>query len=146
MASRTPVTLLVLVLGAGLVGCDGSRAPGPTAPSSGQPQPPPQPPRLTYLLSGVVSEVTPDGSRPLAGVTLQILTCRGESRPDGMTTQVTEADGAYRVTEVCAGSAYVWAGKEGYANRALPTSQCDGDCLEVRITGDTRFDLEFVRR
>ena len=145
MANRTPVTLLVLMLGAGLAGCDGSRAPGPTAPSLGQPQPP-QPPPLTYLLSGVVSEVTPDGSRPLAGVTLQILTCRGESRPDGMTTQVTEADGAYRVTDVCAGSAYVWAGKEGFANRVPPTARCDGDCLEVRITGDTRFDLEFVRR
>ena len=37
-------------------------------------------------------------------------------------------------------------GKVGYANRVLPTGQCDGDRLEVRITGDTRFDLEFVRR
>ena len=27
-----------------------------------------------------------------------------------------------------------------------PTVKCDGDCLEVRINGDTRFDIEFVRQ
>ena len=52
----------------------------------------------TYLLSGIVSELTSDGSRRIGRRDLAILTCRGESRPDGMTTQVTEADGTYRVT------------------------------------------------
>ena len=143
MPKRT--TPLLFVLAAGLAGCDGSRTPGPTAPSVSQPQPP-TPNPITYLLSGIVSEGTADGSRPLAGVNLQILTCRGQSKPDGMTTQLTGSDGAYRVTDVCAGSAYIWANKDGYANRIAPTPGCDGDCLEVRINGDTRFDLEFVRR
>ena len=68
--------------------------------------PAPATPAATPYLSPIRAsfpKVTPDALRPLAGVTLQILTCRGESRPDGMTTQATEADGAYRVTDVCAG-------------------------------------------
>ncbi|MEO6236916.1 MAG: hypothetical protein ABIQ52_07930 [Vicinamibacterales bacterium] len=42
MKNRTHAGILILVLAAGLVGCDGARAPGPSAPSPVQ-QPTPQP-------------------------------------------------------------------------------------------------------
>ena len=75
MANRTHTGFLLVVLAAGLAGCEGVN-PSPTPPSTAQPQQPPRAAssgRDTYsvadvILSGMVYEVTPMGRVPIERV------------------------------------------------------------------------------
>jgi hypothetical protein len=98
-----------------------------------------------YTLSGVISEATPNGRSPLSGAEVEVGVCPppNHSPPSYMKT-VTDTNGTYSVSGMCTGTTYVWVSKEGF--RTNPTAQCDGDCLFARINGDTRFDIELVRR
>ena len=62
---------VAIVLAGSLAGCD-------QAPSPSPPGPAPQ----HYTLSGVVSEMTPTGSAPLAGVLVQETTSSRRARTD----------------------------------------------------------------
>jgi hypothetical protein len=129
--------LFALCLALLMWACEGSSI--PTSPS-----PPARSP--TFTLAGVVSEATPAGSSPIAGASLQIGVCPPNpqrSAPSYLRV-VTDENGFYQVTGMCAGTTHLWVGKEGYTT--LPGPQCDGDCLFVQIAGDTRFDIELVRQ
>lgn len=170
MANRThPGVLVVLV--AGLAGCEGA-SPAPTAPSTAQPQ---QPPGLagsgrdTYSvadvnLSGVVYEMTPMGRVPIEGVRVQLDHFHVFPAND----VVTDSQGvfSFRRVWVCpcswapwvdTGITTVYVDKDGYKSPTgqpasvfhhplYPDAPRDYQLRDVTIDGDTRFDIELVRR
>ena len=159
MTNRTASTLLVFVLAAGLAGCGGAPAPGPTAPAPLPPlETPPQPPPPAFheadvTVSGVVSEMTPSGLRPIDGA----LVANGEGW-----VGYTDANGffSFRGVWFCpcaaeprvdAGVTSVWVGKAGYEDPEgqSPTrfsSFSGSGYRDVLISGDTHIELQLVRR
>ncbi len=161
MTDRAQVALLVIVMAAGLAGCEGG---GPTRPSTLQ-QPnvtPPTggPPGVSALngvtLYGVVTETTPAGPVPIEDVSVYCDAC-GEF---GHTWARTDANGYYSFSGDLAAGGGIWLGdgpillavrKEGYddppdlppASTRLPSGP---GWREVTIGGDTRFDVQLVRR
>ena len=159
MTNRTHPGFLLLVLTAGLSGCGGASTTSPTAPSA---QPPPTP-RLNpngygeyvvdVTLSGVVYEVTPTGRVPIEGVFLW-------SSEQAQAT--TDINGVFSMKPVwvcpCPWAPSVEPGitsiqwnKDGYEDPAgQPDSICPGRTEEgwrdVKINGDTRIEIELVRR
>ena len=165
-------TGIVLVMLAGLVGCTGSSSPTPPTAPSPAPNPPPSPsPPGSWVyapgyvlveasLSGIVFEVTPTGQVPVPGVSVYCDACSEV----GHTWQTTDAAGFYKFsgdiahgggiwltssTSPCcpANTAYLIVGKEGYADppggRPGPVYQ---GWRDVTVKGDTRFDIQLVRR
>ena len=136
------------IVGVGLalaIGACNVETPGPISPASPNPTAPNRENAGNYLVQGVISEAMTNGPAPLAGATEEITACY-RSNPNALTSVLTDAAGAYRVTGVCAGTAYIWAYKSGYVNTVKPPVQCDGDCFQLTIDGDTRFDTELVRQ
>ena len=85
-------------------------------------------PQLTNDLSGVVFEVTPTGVMPIANVQVE--------EYHRHQTATTDASGFYRISGVSVGRLFFGFEKEGYqSNRS-----------SVNVTGDTRFDIEAIRR
>jgi Carboxypeptidase regulatory-like domain len=93
----------------------------PTTPSAPAPQ-------LTYILSGVVFEVTPTGVMPIEGVQVE--------EYDRHQFATTDANGFYRISGVSAGRIGVGFDKEGYQSSRTT----------VTVNGDTRFDFQAIRR
>ena len=171
MANRTHTGFLIVVLVAGLAGCEGA-SPSPTAPSTGQPQQPPGPARGTpdtylvadVILSGVVYEVTPMGRVPIEGVNIQLDNFHIFPSPD----VVTDSNGffSFRRVWVCpcswapwvdAGITAIWVDKDGYEVPAGPRDSIfrhpdysdalpDHRLRDVTINGNTRFDIQLVRQ
>lgn len=160
-ANRTHAAILMVALAVGLAGCDGFESRSATAPSP-QPQ---QAPRPTGTgLSGVVYEMTPMGRVPVAGVRVQSDYFHVFPTPD----VVTDAQGffSFRPIWVCpcpwapwvdAGITVIVVDKEGYEAPAgqpasvfhhplYPEASRDLRLRDVRINGETRFDVELVRR
>lgn len=168
MTNRTHAGFLVLVLAAGLAGCEGASAPLPIAPS------PPTPPsagsgRDTYhvadvILSGVVYEVTPMGRVPIEGVRVQSDYFHVFPTPD----VVTDSQGffSFRPIWVCpcswapwvdAGITAIYVERDDYkvpsgqpasifGRRLDPGVLPDDRLRDVTINGDTRIDIQLVRR
>lgn len=98
---------------------------------------------ITHTLSGVVFEMTPGGRLPVAGVTLY---CDGCGSPVGHTYTESDANGQYRFEWSPNGSTPLWVSKAGYAlagNQPLGTMP---GYIVPTVEGDTRFDIELVRR
>jgi hypothetical protein len=98
---------------------------------------------VTHTLSGVVFEVTPAGRLPVEGV---MLYCDGCGSPVGHTYTDTDANGQYRFEWSPNGSTPLWVSKAGYAlagNQPLGTMP---GYIVPTVDGDTRFDIELVRR
>jgi hypothetical protein len=164
MTNSIHTRCLPLVLAVGLAGCNGTNTPSPTAPSEPQPT-------LTLTLShsggdtyymtnltlsGMVYEVTPTGRVPIAGVQLW-----SSEQAGG----VTDINGLFRVRPVwvcpCSFAPSVEPGissiqwnKDGYDDPAgqsasifdpVPVTAGSG-WRDVKINGDTRLDIELVRR
>ena len=116
-------------------------APTPLPPSRSQPVLKPD------SLSGVVSEMTSDGLVPLAGVEIYCDAC-GEF---GHTWMTTDERGAYDF-----GRDGIWSDdrgvtallvvKEGYFIPGGSLGPSNWTWQHVRVTGDTRFDFQMVRR
>jgi len=118
----------------------------PSSPTS--PLPPPQTPvgPPVYTLSGVIFETSSAGRLPVSDALVEVGVCapNRSSAPARIVSTRTDLNGAYRVAEVCSGTAVVWVTKTGY--QTSPPEQCDGDCLLVRIDAkDTQFDVQLVR-
>jgi hypothetical protein len=155
-----------LALAAGLTGCDAAHPRGPSAPSAAQPQ---QTPRDTsavadVILSGVVYEVTATGRVPIEGV--QVMSDYFHVFPTA--DVVTDSQGffSFEPVWVCpcswapwvdAGITSIYAVKDGYEVPAGQPASIFGRRLgsdvrpdlrlrDVAIDGDTRFDIELVRR
>ena len=83
---------------------------------------------LTYDLTGVVFEVTPTGMMPIQNVQVE--------EYNRHQTGTTDANGFYRISGVSVGRVGVGFEKEGYqSSRSI-----------VNVSGDTRFDIEAIRR
>ena len=166
MTISTLTGFLLFVLAAGLSGCDAASPRSPTAPVT---PPPPQTTGDTYdvadvILSGVVYEVTPMGRVPIEGVRVQSDWWHMFPTPDA----VTDSRGffSFRPVWVCpcslapwvdAGITALWVNKVGYEapagqpasvfnDRPGTTAPPDSHLRDVTINGDTRFDIELVRR
>ncbi len=172
MSSRTHARLLILVVAAGLTGCDGASSRLPTAPSMPQLQQTPRPTGSgpdTYhvadvILSGVVYEVTPMGRVPIEGVRVQSDYFHVFPTSDA----VTDSQGffSFRPVWVCpcswapwvdAGVTSIWVDKDGYEAPAgqpasvfhhplYPDVRSDDRLRAVTINGNTRFDVELIRK
>jgi hypothetical protein len=109
--------------------CGGGTSVSPTSPSASvapTPSAPVSP--IAFTLSGVVFEVTATGTTPVRGVQVE--------EYDRHTSATTDADGVYRISGVSGGRIFVGFDKEGYqSNRS-----------SVTVNGDTRFDIEAIRR
>ena len=167
MSGRAFVGIGVLVLVHSIAsGCRGTATPVLFSPS---PVPPTQavaPPRPSGYsagytlsavgLSGVVFEVTASGRSPLEGVTVYCDAC-GDF---GHSWTTTDGTGEYRFSRDIETGGGVWlsnaltpinARKPGYGDPAgLPpltmTTTDPTGWRDVRIVGDTRLDIELVRR
>jgi len=164
--SMRVAALCLLVLG--LAGCNDS-VPIATAPSPPPPLPvtavPPAtptpvfPPRFVLtavVLSGVVTEVTPRGTVPIADVYVYCEPCGQETH----TFALTDANGVYRFPGDPAMGGGVWLApgtvtqirvtKDGYQDPpglpALTGPIREPGWRDVWIDGDTRFDVQLVRR
>ena len=158
MAIRTSTRFLTMVLAMGLSACSGITSSSPTGPSTIQPPPIPRPNGSEYVvdatLSGVVYEVTPSGRVPIQGVFFYSSEVAGG---------LTDINGVFKVRPVwvcpCEWAPSVESNmtaiafsKSGYEDPAgLPesvfafTGGSDGH-RDVKIRGDTRIEVELVRK
>ena len=94
----------------------------------------------SFVLSGIVYETTPNGRVPLEGV---VLYCDGCGSPFGHTFVTTDAKGLYRFAWTLNGKNWIqFVSKDGY-RYAGPSEQLG---IPVNVNGDTRFDIELVKR
>ena len=155
MTHRKLSGFLVLVLVAALAGCDGASPSAPTLPST--PPPPPTatrtrsiPTMLDVTLSGVVFELTPSGRAPIEGVTLHCGACGAETHA----WAYTNSKGHYEFIGVWldgSPATDISVEKDGFGDPpgrptpGLPHPYGPG-WRTVTIDGNTRFDIELVRR
>lgn len=98
---------------------------------------------VTYVLSGLVFEVTATGRLPIEGVSLYCDSC---GDPFGHTYAYSDASGLYRFAWTANGATPLIVEKNGYTLAGnLPTGPVKG-WIVVSVNGDTRFDIELVRR
>jgi hypothetical protein len=164
MRHNTLVGIALLVLAQGLSGCGGTDSlPTPLGPSPVPPQaaPPPKSWPADYTLtgvslSGVIYESTPAGRVPIPGVRVYCELCGTETH----TFVTADANGVYVFPADLASGGGVWLSGEPIPvfveNRGFrdPTGLppfprvCPPgfSCREVLVNGDTRFDIELVRR
>lgn len=161
MNLKVHTACFTLVIAATFAACDAA-TPAPTAPAQDRPAgeapttgtPTPDFHVAEVTLSGMVFETTPDGRRPIADV--DVLNGEGEFAK-------TDANGFYSLGPVwvcpCAaqpwveaGTTFLWVTKDGYADPPGTLASVFGPAAgspgtrDVRIDGDTRFDIELVRR
>jgi hypothetical protein len=125
------IAAVVMTLAVTACGGDGNgtmpTATAPTPTPAAAPAPTPAP-GSTFALFGVVSEVTANGVMPIEGVQVE------EYHRHQFST--TDANGFYRISEVSAGRIGVGFEHEGYeSSRSI-----------VNVNGDTRFDIQAIRR
>jgi len=131
----TLVSLTVL-----LSACDGRTSVSPTPPPAAVITPS----SVTYVLSGVVFEITDAGRVPLEGVELYCDSC---GSPDGHTYVYSNADGVYRLEWTPDGVHALFVSKSGYEivdpNGTLRDAT---GRISATVRGDTVFDVQLVRR
>lgn len=113
--------------------------------------------RATFTLSGVVSEMTDSGPIPVEGVEIHDWSCdpvfpgnRQRVPSDGCSyglshSTTTDKSGRYTVPRVYATQNFICAVKEGYEGN-MRESECDGHAESLTVDGNTRFDIQLVRR
>jgi hypothetical protein len=96
----------------------------------------------TYTLSGVVFEFNATGLAPIEGVEVYCDSC---GSPDGHTFVYTDANGFYRLEWAANGVHPLFVTKDGYRHpNGAPLD--DYGRIRATVNGDTRFDIELVRR
>lgn len=98
----------------------------------------------TYTLSGIVFETTSAGRVPVEGVWVYCDTC---GSPDGHTEAYSDTNGAYSFAWSANGALNLLVRKPGFA-LASPSGNLPGyaEIITPTVRGDTRFDIELVRR
>ena len=157
MPFRTSHTFLLLVLAVGVSGCESrnlaSPSPLPSTSALQQPASVPPPPRAfppgvlsDYTLSGVVFEVTATGEMPIEGADVYCELCL----PGTHSWALTDSKGFYSFTGVWTEPdvrTQLWFGKEGYTDPpGVPLVFNQSGWRQVSVTGDTRFDIQLVRK
>jgi len=116
------------------------------------PIPSPAPRAGDNILSGVVFEITPTGRNALEGITVYLLTCGAPNCPRAVTAAhevTTGKDGGYHIAEVYSGDLnYLWVRNNLYdlVEPMAPGTCPDGCDRVLMINGDTRLDIDLVRR
>jgi len=168
-SNGTRAATLIAVLASGLAACGGAGSGSPTAPTASQLPRPTGNGQDTYqvadvVFSGVVYELTPIGRVPIEGVRVQ--SDYFHVFPIG--DAVTDSQGFFSFKPIwvcpCSWAPWVVAGvtlimveKDGYESPAAqpdtvfrhpmyPAAVRDPRLRDVTIAGDTRFDVELVRR
>ena len=154
MINNTPALIILVALVQGVAGCGGYDAPSnpvsptvQTVPSQVPAARPPaaQPVGPQFTLSGLVFEVTPTGQVPLADVVLYCETC-GEIGI-GHTFAYTDSNGRYSFAGAFNGNNPLQVkAKEGYQAADGRTLGPDWTIRDVLVNGDTRFDVQLVKR
>ena len=160
---RTLVLGGVLVLGLGLGGCGGSDSPAtpltpsPLPPQAPAPSPSFPPGTLTGVsLSGVVYELTPTGRRPIPKAYVYCEACSEQTHMFVLADEggfyqfsgdVASGGGVWLIpgvpTDIAVGGSY----NPDYEDPpGLTPARRGPGWREVLIDGDTRFDIELVRR
>jgi carboxypeptidase family protein len=98
---------------------------------------------VTYILSGVVFEMSETGRLPIQGVSVYCDSC---GDPFGHTYANTDESGVYRFAWTANGATALIVGKEGYALAGNPPRGPVEGWIVATVSGDTRFDIELVRR
>ncbi|MBA2305917.1 MAG: carboxypeptidase regulatory-like domain-containing protein [Acidobacteria bacterium] len=93
---------------------------------------------VTYTLSGVVFERTVTGQVPIEGVSVYCDSC---GSPVGHTFASSDENGYYSFEWTNNGSTPLWVTKAGYR-----LSGALEDRIVATVSGDTRFDIEMIRR
>ena len=144
-----PHTIVALLLAAAVSGCDGhsTLSPSPSMPPVASPPPGSRAVQTESTLSGVVTEMTPDGPVPLAGVRLYCDACGWF----GHAEMTTDATGVYHF-----GDGGIWLDatgltpillfKEGYDVPGASPGPFPWSTHVVKLVGETRFDFQLVRR
>ena len=154
----------VLVVALGLGGCDGSDSSlTPLAPSPLPPQAVVRPPTAASFppgtltgvsLSGVVYELTPTGRKPIAGAIVYCELCAKETH----TFATADDNGFYHFSGDLSTGGGVWLtpgvptpiavdyNTDFEDPQGLPVPSRGPGWRDVLIDGDTRFDIELVRR
>ena len=147
MCRHLPVVFSVFLV-IGTSGCGSSTGPtAPTAPPTAPVPPAPVPPPVSqaaYTLSGVVSELTAAGKVPAEGVRLYCDSC---GSPDGHTFTSSDANGFYSFSWAQNGLHPLLVWKDGYDVIDPAGRLADGTAVKnATVDGDTRFDIQIVRR
>ena len=128
-------------------GCDSARPPlSPTPPPVAAPPPPAA--VMAGTLSGMVYETTASGRIPVGDVEVYCDACG----PQGHSFSLTGSDGEYVFAGAPAGVNLILVAKDGYAlprpdwTNPNPTPLGWLGGVNAVVNGDTRFDLELVRR
>jgi hypothetical protein len=144
MASRILARAMFLLALASFVGCsDGVATPvsaTPVVPTVSTPAAPP----TANVLSGIVFESTATGRTPVAGVEVYCDAC---GSPNGHTFAYSDAAGAYSFSWTYDGQVPLLIRKDGYSVSGATAGFPEGTGRHVvTVRGDTRFDIELVRR
>jgi hypothetical protein len=147
--------LVIFWVAVGLAACNGGTPQSPTTPSTLKPPPPAPPGGVTlgvlrdYTLSGVVFEMTPTGKMPIQGVDVYCEPCGAETH----SWSTTDENGFYSFTGVWNAGVFatpISVQKDGYTDpggvETTPPNPQGPGWREVMVNGDTRFDVELVRR
>lgn len=117
-----------------LASCTGINHEFPLAPDGGEPM---------YTLSGIVTERTTAGPVPVEGVLVAGYRCSPRCQGQQSTT---DSNGAYSIS-LYTGENDIWVLKNGYdVDGPPPMRSCENCDAIVAINGDTRLDIELVRR
>jgi len=96
---------------------------------------------VAYTLSGMVFETTAAGQTPVEGVEIYCDSC---GSPDGHTFVYTDATGFYSLSWTMNGSHSLLIRKTGF-EVVGPNGEPRGT-IHATVRGDTRLDIELVRR
>ena len=101
-------------------------------------------PSPTYTLSGIVFEMTAAGPVPVEGVWVYCDSC---GSPEGHTEAYSDMKGAYSFSWSANGQHRLLVRKAGFG-LASPGGNLPGyaEIITATVKGDTRFDIELVRR
>ena len=106
--------------------------------------------RPRFTLSGFVTEDTPAGTVPLAGIELEVEFCPPPMAGYDFVPSRTDARGFYSVPDLCEGRTAVFAALNSAYTYATGSDGCDDghgtECRWAMIAGDTRFDIRLIKR
>jgi hypothetical protein len=100
--------------------------------------------QATYTLFGTVAEASATGLKPVEKVEVYCDSC---GSPDGHTFAFTDAEGFYTFSWAANGVHPLLVRKAGYAVIDSVMTFPDGTGMrKATVNGDTRFDIEIIRR
>jgi hypothetical protein len=97
----------------------------------------------TYVLSGTIFDVAESGRLPIQGVSVYCDSC---GDPLGHTFAKTDANGFYSFSYTKSGQTPLIVTKDGYRLAGNPPPGPIEGWIVATVNGDTRFDIEIVRR